>query len=249
MKRIIVFISVLSLFLLASCTEPSHSQNSDIQETASVQENPVDSKTEISEEKSDIESSIESEQSDAPLLLESNTQKISKIEFDLPYKNKAFATLSDCVGHSSISEVIESITGDNQDLNTKNSVFVEDDTKLVFQRQVMEHLEYPSSFIKTNESALELQSSRFISLARVLQSCIDQDGITVVVRYLDDTGNTLFETEFDPEAAPASSTEPSDDPNSGSTETSDQSGTTNQDTSDNSDTSINSSVNSPSENQ
>lgn len=167
-------------------------------------------KTEVSEQESEIsvilssepERSIKepSEESDIPLILESNTPEISMIEFsnDIEYI-KPYRTLQECIDHSeNIKAMIESLSNE-EDANTENQVIIENDTRLVFERTLKENITYSDTFAADTEKALNEKRDEFVEIVNLFEWGIDNDNITVVVRYRDTEGNVIFEKEFDNE--------------------------------------------------
>ena len=197
MKKILLAVIVVSLFAFCACdTEKSENSTSSSEGSTAA----VSSEASLPDESSS-ESSGTSEQSESrPVILESNTMEVSTIEFSTIPAEKPFDTLEECLEQETVKETINTILEGDSELNEKynmeTEVKVEDETKLVFERKLHNTPEYPDSFIKTNEVALEQQREVFITLVDALERYINEDNITVVVRYTDNDSSVIYEKAF-----------------------------------------------------
>ncbi len=182
MKKGLLFVTMMGLvFALSSCSE-----NTDVLQAA---------------KEMSVVSVSEEEVSKTPFIPESNIQEISKIEFSGVQYDKPYQTLQECIDHSeSIKNMIEALSNEENE-NIDSKVLVENDTKLVFERTLKENTVYSDTFAEDTEKSLEEKKADFVEVVNLFEWGVDNDNITVVVRYKDKDGNVIFEKEFDNEEA------------------------------------------------
>ncbi len=169
-----------------SPSEQSSKTQSSVVSAESSQGSSADSST-VSEEES----------SEVPLILESNSEEVSKIEFSSE-SPKPYASLTDYINSDSAQSIIQEIEkSDTEDL-VNTQLKVEDETKLVFLRSLHSDFnpELTDEFVEGVKTSVEQQSDVFLSLVDELETGIQRRDITVVVRYEDSEGNVLYEREF-----------------------------------------------------
>ncbi len=158
---------------------------------------------ESSETLSGKESTVpESSEISEIIMMESNTDEKSEIEFSNDSNIKViknYKTLDEYITSDTAKKTIEEIIqSDNEsEIPVSSEIKAEDHTKFVFERTLNEELEYPDAFLKTLTTTMDKRKDVYIKLVKELRSSIEDQKITVVVRYFDDEQNKIFEREFD----------------------------------------------------
>ena len=205
MKDLKTFISVLALsavigISMTACDGTSNKKASN-HESQTVSSRQSDSSENLNEPSADNKNSDETNSSET-IILESNTESIKETSFYTDSSIKAvkeYKTLDEYIKSDTAKEAIDDIekNDDENSLPIDSRVKTEKNTKLVFERTINEELEYPEAFLKTLESTMDSQQKTYTKLVNVLESCVDNNNLNVVVRYFDCNGNKIFERTFD----------------------------------------------------
>lgn len=192
--KVIISALALSAVIGMSLTACSGSDSKEIKETSSTS-------SATSVQSSKTQESTQTQESSIPVILESNTVSKEEIVFgqDSNIKAVKYKTLEEYLKSDSAKKAIADLNKSDVEnsLPMENTVKVEGDTKLVFERTYTEQLNYPDAVLKTLTTTMDEQKQTYTDLVGMLRECINSNHITVVVRYYDYEGNVIFEREFD----------------------------------------------------
>ena len=172
-------------------SKDSSEESSEESKTESSEESKAQSSAESEEESSEDESSV-------PVILESNTEETSVIEFEAE-ASKPYDTLEEYLDSDAAKEAAQKLQDSDEEDILTTDLFVEDDTKLVFERKLIKEFnpDLYEEFVENITESVESQEEVFTSLVDELESCINKKNLTVVIRYKNYEGEVLYEKEFD----------------------------------------------------
>ena len=132
-----------------------------------------------------------------PVIIESNTTEPSRIEFSIN-NEKMFETLDEYFNADSTKEVIDKIISGAEE-GTEKNVYVDNKNTLVFETKIKQELTSGGidEFRKRISESVNNSKDVFMGFVYELEECIDNDDIRVLVRYIDNDANVIFEETFE----------------------------------------------------
>ncbi len=189
-KSFVLMISAVMLMSSFGCAGSSENKDS------SRPESTASSLSSVQNDETSVQS--EEETGSEPLILESNAQDHSRLEFSLDNR-KPFDTIEEYLATDTAKKMIEQLSGPDEQGVIITRIYAERATCLVFERKISEdfNMWLTEDFVKNITESVGSKSNTFSALVDSLESCINRKNITVAVRYLDPDGNLLYEKIFD----------------------------------------------------
>ena len=189
MKAAKVFILLLTALIVVIFSDCSYAEKHGTEEIIHAGSIPSLSGKPVSYVESKPESSV-------PIIIESNTNEPSIIEFSVN-NEKLFETLEDYFNADSTKEVIDQIISSAEE-GTQKRVYIDDESTLVFETMIEQELTSAAAeeFGRKISESVEQNRDLFIGFVYELEDCIDNNDIKVLVKYIDNDNNTIFERSF-----------------------------------------------------
>jgi len=187
-KALIVLLTAFIVVIFTDCSSAEKKETEEIIHAKPVSSS-LASKPEPSAEKKP-ESSV-------PVIIESNTTEPSRIEFSIN-NEKLFETLDEYFSADSTKEVIDKIISGAEE-GTEKNVYVDNKNTLVFETKIKQELTSGGidEFRKRISESVNNSKDVFMGFVYELEECIDNDDIRVLVRYIDNDANVIFEETFE----------------------------------------------------